>query len=229
MCRGICVASPAHNTFSPSASTRATCSRTRSRFSSTLSSVCVVDVRSSTRVTPPCISSPFLIASTRATRPTVSHATPQGVRERESVCVCVRARAHVCVVDVMSYTRAPPPPVSPLFSSASLYTCYLLTDSVAVQFDAFLRGFQSVCGGECLQLFRWEELELLICGSPDLDFDVSIDQNRATPPSTAHFVFTAYLHSCSSSGGKSSSCSSPDLDFEVIVESRFAGFRSNSG
>ena len=28
-----------------------------------------------------------------------------------------------------------------------------------------------VCGGECLQLFRWEELELLICGSPVLDFE----------------------------------------------------------
>ena len=28
-----------------------------------------------------------------------------------------------------------------------------------------------VCGGDCLQLFRWEELELLICGSPVLDFE----------------------------------------------------------
>ena len=27
------------------------------------------------------------------------------------------------------------------------------------------------CGGDCLQLFRWEELELLICGSPVLDFE----------------------------------------------------------
>lgn len=54
-----------------------------------------------------------------------------------------------------------------------LYTQYLLTDSIAPQFDAFLRGFETVCGGECLQLFRWEELELLICGSPDLDFEVS--------------------------------------------------------
>ena len=26
-------------------------------------------------------------------------------------------------------------------------------------------------GGDCLQLFRWEELELLICGSPVLDFE----------------------------------------------------------
>lgn len=52
------------------------------------------------------------------------------------------------------------------------YTEYLLAGSVARQFEAFLRGFHSVCGGECLRLFRWEELELLICGSPDLDFEV---------------------------------------------------------
>ena len=51
-----------------------------------------------------------------------------------------------------------------------LYTRYLLEDAVARQFDAFLRGFHAVCGGDCLQLFRWEELELLICGSPFLDF-----------------------------------------------------------
>jgi ubiquitin-protein ligase E3 A len=27
-----------------------------------------------------------------------------------------------------------------------------------------------VCGGDCLTLFRADELELLICGSPTLDF-----------------------------------------------------------
>lgn len=46
-----------------------------------------------------------------------------------------------------------------------------MEDSVERQFNAFLRGFDAVCGGECLQLFRWEELELLICGSPVLDFE----------------------------------------------------------
>ena len=51
-----------------------------------------------------------------------------------------------------------------------LYVKYLLEDSIARQFGAFQRGFHSVCGGKCLQLFRWEELELLICGSPVLDF-----------------------------------------------------------
>ena len=52
-----------------------------------------------------------------------------------------------------------------------LYTRYLLDDSIARQFTSFQRGFHTVCGGECLQLFRWEELELLICGSPVLDFE----------------------------------------------------------
>jgi len=52
-----------------------------------------------------------------------------------------------------------------------LYVKYLLADSIERQFAAFQRGFHSVCGGECLMLFRWEELELLICGSPVLDFE----------------------------------------------------------
>jgi hypothetical protein len=52
-----------------------------------------------------------------------------------------------------------------------LYTKYLLEDSISRQFGAFQRGFHTVCGGDCLQLFRWEELELLICGSPVLDFE----------------------------------------------------------
>ena len=37
-----------------------------------------------------------------------------------------------------------------------LYVKYLLEDSIARQFAAFQRGFLTVCGGECLQLFRWE-------------------------------------------------------------------------
>jgi hypothetical protein len=51
------------------------------------------------------------------------------------------------------------------------YTAHVLQASVAKQFDAFNAGFQSVCGGPALELFHWEELELLICGSPQLDFE----------------------------------------------------------
>lgn len=35
---------------------------------------------------------------------------------------------------------------------------------------AFPRGFHKVVGGKALSLFRPEELELLICGNPQLDF-----------------------------------------------------------
>ncbi|XP_072178584.1 probable E3 ubiquitin-protein ligase HERC4 [Diadema setosum] len=53
---------------------------------------------------------------------------------------------------------------------ARLYVEHLLNDSIARQFQAFTRGFNSVCGGSALQLFQPSEIELLICGSPDLDF-----------------------------------------------------------
>ena len=47
---------------------------------------------------------------------------------------------------------------------------WLLVDSIAKQFNAFSKGFFSVCGGPALELFKPQELELLICGSPTLDF-----------------------------------------------------------
>ena len=52
-----------------------------------------------------------------------------------------------------------------------LYTQYLLVDSVKSQFDAISRGFLEVAGGPSLKLFRYEELELLVCGLPHLDFN----------------------------------------------------------
>jgi hypothetical protein len=36
--------------------------------------------------------------------------------------------------------------------------------------EAFSEGFHEVCGGPALRLFRHEELELLVCGLPHLDF-----------------------------------------------------------
>nr|XP_054753405.1 probable E3 ubiquitin-protein ligase HECTD2 [Lytechinus pictus] len=53
---------------------------------------------------------------------------------------------------------------------ARLYVQHLLVDSISRQFEAFARGFHSICGGSALQLFQPSEIELLICGSPDLDF-----------------------------------------------------------
>eukprot|EP00668_Euglena_longa_P015563 GGOE01019661.1.p1 GENE.GGOE01019661.1~~GGOE01019661.1.p1 ORF type:complete len:750 (-),score=242.83 GGOE01019661.1:27-2246(-) len=52
-----------------------------------------------------------------------------------------------------------------------LHAAYILEDSIRKQFNAFNSGFQDVCGVELLKIFRPEELELLICGSPVLDFD----------------------------------------------------------
>ena len=46
----------------------------------------------------------------------------------------------------------------------------MLVDSISKQFNAFAKGFFSVCGGPALELFKPQELELLICGSPTLDF-----------------------------------------------------------
>eukprot|EP01126_Amoeba_proteus_P011284 TRINITY_DN1452_c0_g3_i8.p2 TRINITY_DN1452_c0_g3~~TRINITY_DN1452_c0_g3_i8.p2 ORF type:complete len:306 (-),score=59.00 TRINITY_DN1452_c0_g3_i8:68-985(-) len=50
------------------------------------------------------------------------------------------------------------------------YVNYLLNSSVESQFEAFKAGFQSLCDGPTIKLFEPEELQLLICGSPILDF-----------------------------------------------------------
>lgn len=50
-----------------------------------------------------------------------------------------------------------------------LYVDYKLSKSVEKQFTAFCRGFHLVCGGPALTLFRPEELEMLVCGSVELD------------------------------------------------------------
>eukprot|EP01080_Neovahlkampfia_damariscottae_P008214 gene8214-39_t len=48
---------------------------------------------------------------------------------------------------------------------------YLLVDSIEKQFSPFKQGFDSVCSGRPLELFRYEELELLVLGSSELDFE----------------------------------------------------------
>eukprot|EP00339_Tiarina_fusa_P022530 CAMPEP_0117061504 /NCGR_PEP_ID=MMETSP0472-20121206/42813_1 /TAXON_ID=693140 ORGANISM="Tiarina fusus, Strain LIS" /NCGR_SAMPLE_ID=MMETSP0472 /ASSEMBLY_ACC=CAM_ASM_000603 /LENGTH=359 /DNA_ID=CAMNT_0004780197 /DNA_START=1077 /DNA_END=2156 /DNA_ORIENTATION=+ len=52
-----------------------------------------------------------------------------------------------------------------------LYSKWMLETSVEKQFDAFLTGFKYVCSGVFFEIFRVEEVELLICGDPDLDFE----------------------------------------------------------
>jgi hypothetical protein len=53
---------------------------------------------------------------------------------------------------------------------ARLYAKYTLLDSVAEQWAAFRRGFELVCEPGTMRGFAWPELELLIAGSPLLDF-----------------------------------------------------------
>ena len=50
-----------------------------------------------------------------------------------------------------------------------LYVNHKLNAAVEKQFKAFSRGFHLVCGGSALTLFRPEELEMLVCGSLELD------------------------------------------------------------
>ncbi|CBZ50106.1 putative ubiquitin-transferase domain containing protein [Neospora caninum Liverpool] len=51
----------------------------------------------------------------------------------------------------------------------SKYTHYLLVDSVKQQYDAFERGFL-LCSSPLVSQLSGRELQLLICGTPELDF-----------------------------------------------------------
>jgi len=51
-----------------------------------------------------------------------------------------------------------------------LYLEWMLDSSISSQFQAFRKGFLKVCGGRALSMFIPQELELLICGNPKLDF-----------------------------------------------------------
>lgn len=50
-----------------------------------------------------------------------------------------------------------------------LYIDFLLNKSIYRQFAAFYHGFHSVCSSDALMLLRPEEVEVLVCGSPNLD------------------------------------------------------------
>ncbi|RCH83458.1 putative E3 ubiquitin-protein ligase HTD2 [Rhizopus azygosporus] len=52
-----------------------------------------------------------------------------------------------------------------------LYTKFILDVSVKKQFEAFKEGFMLVCQDSAIKIFRPEEVEQLICGCSDLDFE----------------------------------------------------------
>ena len=51
-----------------------------------------------------------------------------------------------------------------------LYVDWWLNVGIKRIFEEFKGGFLKVCGGEVIKMFKPEELELLICGNPLLDF-----------------------------------------------------------
>lgn len=48
---------------------------------------------------------------------------------------------------------------------------FLLNTSIQAQFDPFKVGFERLCSGPVMPMFQPAELELVICGSQDLDFE----------------------------------------------------------
>jgi ubiquitin-protein ligase E3 A/E3 ubiquitin-protein ligase HERC4 len=57
-----------------------------------------------------------------------------------------------------------------------LYVKWLLVDSIQSQYDEFERGFVQVMEDSSLDLLRPEELELLVVGTPELDF-AALEEN----------------------------------------------------
>ena len=51
-----------------------------------------------------------------------------------------------------------------------LYVKWLLVDSIGPQYDEFERGFMTVMEDSSLEILLAEELELLVTGTPELDF-----------------------------------------------------------
>eukprot|EP00485_Elphidium_margaritaceum_P004535 CAMPEP_0202707012 /NCGR_PEP_ID=MMETSP1385-20130828/19358_1 /ASSEMBLY_ACC=CAM_ASM_000861 /TAXON_ID=933848 /ORGANISM="Elphidium margaritaceum" /LENGTH=942 /DNA_ID=CAMNT_0049365619 /DNA_START=45 /DNA_END=2873 /DNA_ORIENTATION=+ len=51
------------------------------------------------------------------------------------------------------------------------YIKYTLVESIEQQFNAFLKGFKTVCDSELFAKFSATELELLVCGSQNFDFE----------------------------------------------------------
>jgi hypothetical protein len=52
----------------------------------------------------------------------------------------------------------------------NLFVDWWLNTGIERIFNEFKNGFLSVCGGEVLSYFKSEELELMVCGNPVLDF-----------------------------------------------------------
>ena len=61
------------------------------------------------------------------------------------------------------------------------YVEWALESSVNASFRAFHAGFLMVLNGPSLALFDPSDLELLVCGTPELDFKVRPHTHRCAP------------------------------------------------
>ena len=81
----------------------------------------------------------------------------------------------------------------------NLYVDWYLNKSISSQFEALKHGFLKVCDGEVFRMLNAEELELLICGNPILDFydlqSVSTYEDGFTSDSATILDFWKVLHS----------------------------------
>ena len=51
----------------------------------------------------------------------------------------------------------------------NLYVDFVLNKSIESQFSSFAKGFMAVCGGNAIMLFKPQEIESLVVGSPEID------------------------------------------------------------
>ena len=78
-----------------------------------------------------------------------------------------------------------------------LFVDWWLNKGVERIFSEFKNGFLSVCGGEVLGFFKPEELELMVCGNPVLDFKelqkVTRYENYTAKSLTVRFIQVVYF------------------------------------
>ena len=74
------------------------------------------------------------------------------------------------VVELIPGGKLIPVTAANRYKYVAAYVDFILSGSIAQQFSHFARGFKMAMSGNALTLFRAEELELLVTGTPHLDF-----------------------------------------------------------
>jgi alpha-tubulin suppressor-like RCC1 family protein len=85
------------------------------------------------------------------------------------------------------------------YEYVAAYVNWFLNLSIAASFREFLRGFVTVVNGASLILFRPDELEQLVCGTPSLDFKelekVTLYDGGFSPSDATVKAFWSVVHS----------------------------------